>query len=379
MQNNSALKHSSRPGYERGWGGVPHTFFRHLPKVARPGVREVIGLVLDYTVGEKGQPEWTRPQYVSGREITFQQLLADTLVRSVDSVSRDLVEAEAKGMIRSKISGRTKLYQAVPENFTKPACRKPRVLNIDGSPAKKGPTSERVVSKLTHHVEVGECNETSEIGRSSGEYYGVDSEVNSECYQETGIKTYAPSAEVPSTEKNGPERPTPQPDTIEDSEDRNANLTRYCLQTISPKLVSVPPKNIISDALTALGDAPIKMLESRIALKLPKITAWGMVILLAKDVLEAWRALGVPLLNRSQYRLDDHWASAAEVRRLNVDPLTPAEVKREILLMWPELTPGRRTKEAERRESYERSIAMARELDRLYPTHLSHPNKGTKK
>jgi hypothetical protein len=171
------------------------------------------------------------------------------------------------------------------------------------------------------------------------------------------------------TEKSGSGHSSEPAERINDV----ANFSQFCLITITPKLASVPPKNIVTAAIQALSGAPIKMLESRIALKLPKIRAWGMIVLLANDVRAAWEALGVPIPNRSQYRLDDHWASAAEVRRLNTDPATPAEVKREILLMWPELTAGRKTKEAERQESYQRSMARAAELDRLYPTHLVYP------
>jgi hypothetical protein len=322
----------------------------------RPGVREVIGLVIDYTRGEKGRPEWTQPQFSRGREITFQKLCADTLVRSVDSVSRDLVEAEAKGMIRSKITGRTKLYQAVPENFSIPEpTRKPRVLSM-----RKGPVSESV-TELTHHHEVVAVNEPQETGRNNGEDRPVLSKSNSECFEEVESRTSAPSADVSPLEKERLGWPaTPQPEMEE------LEFNRYCLQTITPKLASVPPKNMVTAALEALGGAPVKMLESRIALKLPKITAWGMIVLLARDVQEAWKALGVPIPGRSLYRLDEHWASSAEVRRLHADPLTPALIKREILLMWPELG-AKKTKKQESAESTERLFRWADEMDRLYP------------
>lgn len=104
---------------------------------------------------------------------------------------------------------------------------------------------------------------------------------------------------------------------------------------------SVPEKKALARAGKILGEAPVGMLTARITQRLelfqgPK-ASWGALPLLAEDVAKAHHALKRLRGRAPVVELAEHWRSAAEVRRLHRDAATPEHVRREILLMWPEL------------------------------------------
>jgi DNA-binding transcriptional ArsR family regulator len=338
------------PPARRGWGPIPHTLFKAVPRRLPPGAKTelvIIGNIVDDTLGAPGRPEWVRAT------LAYFAHLANV---TEDAAGKALKRLESLHLVESRRAGRGKEYRAKVENFERAQERAARHLR---KPPTIAPTLEscgQPATALPAYQQqdlgpVGTLIDRIQSINAAPPNGGGDEATCPSCGRRTGERT----ADVPdqsfqrvSTSKAGADARYPLQGGWSGGETpapaRRTQLESFCLATITPRLGTVPEKNALTRALTALGRAPLEWLTSRITQRLelfegPK-ASWGALPLLAGDVALAHRRLAKLRGDTVPIDLARHWASAAEVRRLHADRMTPEWARTELLLMWPELKAG---------------------------------------
>lgn len=271
---------------------APFEFYDSLLSRVDPVSAHLVGLVMRHSnVGCPWQPEWASKTHV---------FYASVLRIGEDQVGKLLKELVGLEVLRVRKVGHRNEYQAVPENFAKPPERAPKKL------VRKPPS----VETSTHTV----------------------------------VEMKPVSPDLPDLE-NGFAEPAAARQSLAPPEGPPEDeLEEFCTRTITPKLLSVPPKKEIQQAVKILQGAPVELLKSKIMQRIHVFKSWKMLPLLASDVQKVHRQILKFPASTDQYDLARHWASATEVRRLYSDDKTPQGVKLEIQAMWPELGQPKTTK-----------------------------------
>lgn len=351
------------PPARRGWGPIPHTLFKAVPRRLPPGAKTelvIVGNIVDDTLGAPGRPEWVRAT------LAYFAHLANV---TEDAAGKAVKRLAALDLIECRQAGRGKEYRAKVENFERAPeraarhLRKPPAVAPDlhrAAPlARAGeavPEPERSPRDTIKIVEIPVENSES-LTPSPG---GVDKFTYQSCPHcraplgeskaNAGFADSSPSAggnkrvtdSIPCVDAGypAPGGGTGAPAT---PAEKKRQLESFCVATITPRLGTVPEKNALHRAIQTLGRAPVEWLTARITQRLELFrgprASWGALPLLAQDVAQAHLRLGKIRGNTVPINLTPHWASAAEVRRLQADPATPEPVRTELLLMWPELRP----------------------------------------
>ena len=346
----------------RGYCKTPHSYFKSLPRVLSPVEHVIWGNILDDTVGAYPAREWTEAKLAY-----FAALANCTEDAAQKAVKR--METELQ-ILRSRRRGKGKEYQVIPENLERLPERKARHFGAAAlervrarfrKPAAKAAhlaeSDEPVPAEEIHHNE-READHTIKLVEMPADSVenpeeeappntGAPARACPHCGRTPGERSFASSSPSHGATREVTSR-TPdveigcsQPDSGEAVPPRVSELEAFAVSTITPLLCSPPDRRAVARAVKALGPAPVAMLQNRITQRLdlfrsPK-ASWGALAMLAEDVAKAYHALKRLRGRAPAVEMAGHWKSATEVRRLYSDPETGEHVRREILIMWPEL------------------------------------------
>lgn len=343
----------------RGYCKTPHSYFKSLPRVLSPVEHVIWGNILDDTVGAYPAREWTEAKLAY-----FASLANCTEDAAQKAVKRMEVELQ---ILRSRRRGKGKEYQVVPENLDRLPERPARHFGAAALERVRA-RFRKPAGQAAHLAESDEPVPAEDSDRDRGHTIKVvempvDTVENSEaeappklgaparpcphCGRAPGDAGFAPSspsrgATKPVTDRTPDvENGCDQPGAGEGVPPRVSELEAFAVTTITPLLCSPPDHRAVLRAVKALGPAPVQMLQNRITQRLdlfrsPK-ASWGALAMLAEDVAKAYHALKRLRGRAAPVELSGHWKSATEIRRLYADPETGEHVRREILIMWPEL------------------------------------------
>lgn len=294
---------------------APLTFFTSLQRKLTDGEFRVLGVILSDTIGAPDPQEWAGGQ----GKISYWTNLSECMV------GRILRSLESKGLIESTRQGKTKLYRPRIENFSSSNLkdRAPRL--VVRKPPQKSQQIKSETSKDSSGIETDSCQQVAKS--IPGLQYS--------CESGPDLKVEGPQAVPLGYRSQGPEGTSNQPPW-----DRRGRLQKFLDENVTRKLGESPSEKLITRTLDILGGAPLEPLFGLIRSKLKKFTGWGLLEHLAREISQKYQTL--QLLtdgedDRARYHLNLHWRSSLEVRRLHADPDTPEPVKRELLMIWPEL------------------------------------------
>jgi hypothetical protein len=355
-----------QPPVRRGWTSTPHSYFKSLPRRLSPVAHQILGIILDDTIGAWPRREWTAAKHA------YFAFYANCTVDAAQKATKRLA---ALRLVETRRAGQGIEYRPLVENFETPPEREARHFSPEAlenlRANRKGPTvaiqphfgsqsaGSTVSPELASPAAGLELLDSLDPARlpGSGTIKIVENSVDREEIQE--VAEHHPEVACPHCGQkptlSGFASPSPSNgakaelgESIPCAEagfsqavEAARELEEFCLETITPRMGSVPGKKVLTAALQTLGASPVAMLTARITQRLelfegPK-ASWGALRLLAEDVAKAQHALKKMRGRAPVVSLGEHWRSAAEIRRLHRDSSTPEHLKREILLMWPEL------------------------------------------
>lgn len=318
---------------------APMTYFTTLQRKLTDGEFRVLGLIVATTIGAPSQPEWSTETH---RSISAWTVLSENMV------GRILKALEEKNLILSKRVGRQNQYKPLIENFT-------------------GPLPDR-------GLRIVRRKSSEKAGETQGEQIDTAYRASHEQNQSITETKYALQCGNQSEAFEEPRKPSvrgPEPIAKTPPPSRKERLRIFLEETIAPKLLSCPTEKLLDDIMRILNGAPLEPLFLRIIQKKSIFTEWGLLRNLADDVAQSYRFLHNidATADRERYRLDQHWDSAYEVRKLHADPNTPQAIREELLLMWPELEKPKEPRRPKTfkeidEERFAANMQLAREMGR---------------
>ena len=288
-----------------GWTRTPHSYLKLLRRRLTEKEHAILGVILADTIGAQGRPEWAQ------KPNSYYAYWANC---SEDMAGRTLRRLETLGLVESRKRSKTREYRAVQENFSKPEERPRRTCE------RKSVQSEtRIRPQLSPQTDGRTQGETTKNGF-------VDTEEVNQPVTDLAVGNQVSEK----SSSSSPSKPS--------SSDRVRDIENFVTSTITPKLGSCPPKNIVESVDKTLRGAQngMVMFEAGVYARLDSVTGWGLIPLLAQDARKAAFAVS-RLPKRTDFDLTRHWESSRQVRRMIHDSNTPETVKTELFLMWPEL------------------------------------------
>jgi len=307
------------PKWRPGFGMVPHVVADGLSRGLDGIPYHIMSVLINETARPGGQWSWTRFNYDHYCDLVI-ATLSD--VRKAFRMLSLPPEEGGYGLLEVRRVDGMKQWRFIPERLrTLPARSIRRIkkpvrsdISISGEQVEK---TEPIVPKC----------EVIEITPLAENKTALHSDFAPSSLPDTGV----------GTESVNPSPDEPHPDPRKEFED-------FCVLHLTPKLGTCPEESFVRRALNALGRAPLQLLKNHVLRRHASIKSWAMLPLLAEDVARAHLRFSiVQKQNPVQYDLTADWASAQHVRALHSAEDTPAAVKAEILLMWPELESRRKS------------------------------------
>jgi hypothetical protein len=314
-----------QPVNPRWMARAPLTYFKTLQRKLTDAEFRVLGVILADTIGAIKPIDWTRATH--GYLAYWTNLSESMAGRAVGMLTK-------KKLIESRRAGQGREYRPAVENFASPQeDHPPRTLRKP--PERAQFFDENSGGTKSEGIPISDSSVSEESQQDAEKIVALQCEYLKPTDFEFRDSVATPP---PSASGDGSASFMPPPS-------RRDALEAHLLRTITPKLSCCPPPaDILDRTLKILGKAPLEPLLGRISERAPACTGWKLIPLLAADVRETYASIKrlMPDFDiareRNRYNLDQHWASSREVRRMHADPETPEAVRKEITLMWPELT-----------------------------------------
>ena len=285
------------PYPQRGYTKTPHGYFQCVFQKTSRIAFGLLGLVLDFTVGQIGEPEWVNLPLAEWAR------LANC---TEDSAMRGMQELVRLGYLATRNAGRKREYKALTGNFGAqeiPIRPRRKILSI------RKPAGSVGIESQVEPVSPGDT-----------------------IMQNQEVKQKVPDVEIgyleePCKFKVQTQGPFASVDEVRD----------YLVESIAPKLSSLPVDSICQRTFELLRTTPRGHFKNRVELRKNSITAWGAVPMLASDAAQFHKAFSdLKRINHCERDLTQYWTSVSELRRMWNSADTPELVKSEISRMLPE-------------------------------------------
>ena len=338
-----------RPQPEQGWTATPHSYFKNLPRKLSYVEFVILGNILDETVGGKGRPQWARITHAQ-----FAYWANCTEDGAAKAIRRMELPTEAfpkaLGLIETRKIGRHNEYRPLPQNWEQAPERLARKLNgkVIEMPAilrARGfqPVPMECLCEHCRPLFVPEKPKSENKAKGEGKEneailesgYSATKLQNLHTTKDKGVREQTangndvkspsprrgPSSERTKGEncsesvQNGAKGVKSPPESGGMEGEKVQAIYDFLVQVVTPRLASPPPAKICQELAHILSEPPFPLFQTRVKLRLHKITDWGMLIGLARDVRSAYRHMEEQRLAIEKRQQDWTDRRAAEQRK----------------------------------------------------------------